>query len=78
MNNNRNTICLTVHSGTIPSAESAQCLGSADIPLTSANVQVTEIAADTARLRPGDVVAVTYVGASDQLQIEERRCTTIT
>jgi hypothetical protein len=34
--------------------------------------------ADTTPSRAQDVGAVPYVGASDQLQIEERRCTTTT
>jgi hypothetical protein len=49
-----------------PSSESAQCLGSADIPLTSANRSGMEIAADTFPARAKDVALVAYVGASGQ------------
>jgi hypothetical protein len=39
---------------------------------------VTKIPADTAPPRTGDVVAVPYVGASDEQRSEEHRCTTTT
>jgi Protein of unknown function (DUF3375) len=66
---------LMFHTVTI-SWEAAQCLVRAEIPLTSANAYLTKFAANTTPSRPDDVAPVAYVGTSDQLQIEERGCTT--
>jgi hypothetical protein len=69
---------LMIHSGTIFRPVSAipwERGRSADIRQTG---DASKLFAVTTPCRAADVAPVAYVGASDQLQIEERRCTTTT